>query len=88
MLMAGVASAARPIELGLVNSGAGRPAQADRWYEEGLDLARRVGDTSGETAPSVDRIITETRSGGDGGSGDRSVATDGLIAFVDASRIG
>jgi tetratricopeptide (TPR) repeat protein len=35
-------------ELGLVNSKAGRPARADRWYEEGLALARRVGDTSGE----------------------------------------
>jgi tetratricopeptide (TPR) repeat protein len=35
-------------ELGLVNSKAGRPAEADRWYEEGLALARRVGDTSGE----------------------------------------
>jgi tetratricopeptide (TPR) repeat protein len=35
-------------ELGLVSSRAGRPAQADRWYEDGLALARRVGDTSGE----------------------------------------
>lgn len=35
-------------EMALVNSKAGRPSEADRWYEEGLALARRVGDTSGE----------------------------------------
>lgn len=35
-------------ELGLMSSKAGRPEQANAWYEQGLALARRVGDTSGE----------------------------------------
>lgn len=35
-------------ELALVSRKAERPEDADRWYDEGLDLARRVGDTSGE----------------------------------------
>jgi tetratricopeptide (TPR) repeat protein len=35
-------------ELGLVDTKAGRFSQADRWFEEGLALARRVGDTNGE----------------------------------------
>jgi tetratricopeptide (TPR) repeat protein len=34
--------------MALVSSKAGRLSEADRWYEEGLALARRVGDTSGE----------------------------------------
>jgi len=35
-------------ELGLLNRKAGRHAEADRWYEDGLAVARRVGDTKGE----------------------------------------
>jgi tetratricopeptide (TPR) repeat protein len=35
-------------EMALVSSKAGRLSEADRWYEDGLALARRVGDTSGE----------------------------------------